>query len=523
MALSGKHLRVAAGVWDPWVLMEHDLEGRLVKSTGIFINFMDMFAQKLNFTYSIAEAADGEWGRILPNGSTTGMIGLCQRREVDMALGPFSITYLRSLIIDFSIPVYIDNEGIFLPRPTLERDLTGFAKPFSWQVWIALSVAVLGSMVLGVAMRRFVHQWGPVRLEHGLQEFHGKTWPLLTFEPIWLIRLLLLEAAELPPMMLTGQLFMGTWMLATLILSSAYQGVLTSLLAIPKVEIPVDSLQDLVNYGKIPWANERGTSLHQFFGDAKSGIYKVINDKAFLITASYDERHRMKVEKFAILCDFFSMKKIMSDDYSETGQCNYYIAKEPIVVSSYAFAFPKNSSIIPHFNKLVTMLKEGGIINRYSQEFTSNATACMVKPGKEEGVSTLVLSLGDFGGVFLLCLGGMCLSNLPHRTISQPYPGTYDIMPTHHESTSPVLVTALQKVIMMLYGNTSALSASLRCTVQAKAAEYILCLRQRSEGSTFLSSSSSVQAALARLSTMSFPASPIWEGIHMKDKTSEAL
>ncbi|XP_064121647.1 glutamate receptor 2-like [Macrobrachium nipponense] len=247
-----------------------------------------------------------------------------------MALGPFSITYPRSLLIDFSVPVYIDNEGIFLPRPARERDLTGFVKPFAWQVWIGLTVAVVGSMVLGVAMKWCVEQWGPVRLEHDLQEFRGKTWPLLTFEPVWLIRLLLLQGAELPPMMLTGQLFMGNWMIATLILSSSYQGVLTSLLAIPKVEIPVDSLQDLVDYGKIPWANERGTSLHQFFGDAKSGIYKVINDKGFLITASYDERHRMKGEKFAILCDFFSMKKIMSDDYSETGQCNYYIAKEPI-------------------------------------------------------------------------------------------------------------------------------------------------------------------------------------------------
>ncbi|XP_064083570.1 probable glutamate receptor isoform X1 [Macrobrachium nipponense] len=409
MALKGQHLRVAAGVWNPWVLMEHDQQGRLVKSTGIFIEFMDMFAQKLNFTYSLVEAADGEWGRILPNGSTTGMIGLCHRREVDMALGPFSITYLRSLIIDFSVPVYIDNSGIFLPRPTRERDLTGFAKPFAWQVWIALSLAVLGSMVLGVAMRWFVQQWGPLKSGHNLQEFRGKTWPLLTFEPVWLIRLLLLEGVEIPPMILTGRLFMGTWMLATLILSSAYQGVLTSLLAVPKVVIPVDSLQDLVNYGKIPWANEYGTSLHQFFGDAKSGIYKTINDKAFLVTACYDERHRMKVEKFAILCDFFSMKKIISDDYSETGQCNYYIAKESIWASSFAFAFPKNSSIIPHFDKLVTMMKEGGLISRYRQQLTSNATACMVKPGKEDGISTLVLSLSDFGGIFLLCLGGLVL------------------------------------------------------------------------------------------------------------------
>ncbi|XP_068213801.1 ionotropic receptor 21a-like [Palaemon carinicauda] len=56
---------------------------------------------------------------------------------------------------------------------------------------------------------------------------------------------------------------------------------------------------------------------------------------------------------------------------------------------------------------------------------------------------------------------------LPTQTISQPYPGTYDIMPTYHESTTPVLVTAMQKVIMILCGNTSAplCIPMLNCTV----------------------------------------------------------
>lgn len=55
-------------------------------------------------------------------------------QEVDMALGPFSITYKRSQIIDYSVPLYIDSFGIFLPRPRKERDLAGFVKPFAWQV-----------------------------------------------------------------------------------------------------------------------------------------------------------------------------------------------------------------------------------------------------------------------------------------------------------------------------------------------------------------------------------------------------
>lgn len=73
-------------------------------------------------------------------------------------------------------------------------------------------------------------------------------------------------AIEKVPKSLKGRLLLGPWLVGAWILGSAYQGMLTSLLAVPRVQVPVDSLQDLVDYGRIPWANEYGTSLHQLFG-----------------------------------------------------------------------------------------------------------------------------------------------------------------------------------------------------------------------------------------------------------------
>lgn len=61
-------------------------------------------------------------------------------------------------------------------------------------------------------------------------------------------------------------------MVVSLILSSAYQSILTSLLAVPKVEVPVDSLQDLLDYGKIPWSVEHGTSIHQLLDVSILGV-----------------------------------------------------------------------------------------------------------------------------------------------------------------------------------------------------------------------------------------------------------
>lgn len=59
-----------------------------------------------------------------------------------MALGPFSISYDRSKVVDYSKTIYIDSFGIFLPRPRLEKDLTGFTKPLAREVQTKLYLLI---------------------------------------------------------------------------------------------------------------------------------------------------------------------------------------------------------------------------------------------------------------------------------------------------------------------------------------------------------------------------------------------
>ncbi|KAK7084688.1 hypothetical protein SK128_011922 [Halocaridina rubra] len=304
MALSGRHLRIAAGNWLPWATLEHDESGQITNIHGLIAIFMEIFASKLNFTYTIVEAPDGEWGRVLPNGTVTGMIGLCYYRKVDMAFGPFNTIYSRFKVIDYSEAVYIDRNGIFLPRPVLERDLTGFVKPFSWQVWTTLLAFLLGSIGLGIFLRWLVNQWHMSFCS--LPDEHIT----FTFRAQWLVKLLLAEGIEIPRTLWSSRVFLGTWMVVSLILGSAYQGILTSLLAVPKAAVPVDSLEDLVNNGKMKWALESGTALHQYFGDAEEGIQKEISDGAFYVYSCNAARERMKTEKFAVLCDLYNMERV---------------------------------------------------------------------------------------------------------------------------------------------------------------------------------------------------------------------
>ena len=62
-----------------------------------------------------------------------------------------------------------------------------------------------------------------------------------------------------------GRVLVTTWLLASLVFMSSYSGILTAMLSLPRINIPIDSLTDLVAQDEMPWKLEGGSSLHQYF------------------------------------------------------------------------------------------------------------------------------------------------------------------------------------------------------------------------------------------------------------------
>ncbi|XP_045611424.1 glutamate receptor ionotropic, delta-2 [Procambarus clarkii] len=407
MSVSGRQLRVGTGYWVPWVDLHSHPDGTLT-ADGVAVTILDIIAKKLNFTYVLVGNADIEWGQEAQNGSFTGLMGMCVGEEVDVALGPFVITYRRSQVADFSMPLYFESWGIFLPRPRLESDLAGFLKPFTWQVWEVLGGMILLTMVLGAVLNWLASgSWrGP---DAGIKEEPSGG----VFRPSWVLRTLVNEDTNELPRTAVGRLLLGTWLVGSFILCSAYQGVLTSLLTVPLVSVPVNSLEDLVSYGKIPWALEFGTVIQQEFKEAKAGVNKVVYEGSSAVRSTWDARDSIKEGKLAMIADDFSMIKITNDDYSNTGECHYYIGKEMFRSAPLAYCFPKGSPLVQHFNKWIALLQESGLVSRSVLALTSNASACLVPPGKEGGGNqSLVLTFPDLAGVFLLLVAGLGVGTL---------------------------------------------------------------------------------------------------------------
>ena len=118
-SLNGKHIRAAIGPWSPYIMWKcagadsfkedaklgYGMKGswgedcpnggeRIYK--GILFDLINFMAKVDNFTFTLVEA-DDVCGRCYDRYNCTGMTGMVNRGEVDLALGKVQVTHLVPL------------------------------------------------------------------------------------------------------------------------------------------------------------------------------------------------------------------------------------------------------------------------------------------------------------------------------------------------------------------------------------------------------------------------------------------
>ena len=89
--LRNKHLIVEGEYWPPFLMYKYHDDNPFTAVDGIYSGVMWdllLFMQEArNFTFTILNKAEWEWGECSSINNCTGMIGMVNRKEVDFALG----------------------------------------------------------------------------------------------------------------------------------------------------------------------------------------------------------------------------------------------------------------------------------------------------------------------------------------------------------------------------------------------------------------------------------------------------
>ena len=186
--------------------------------------------------------------------------------------GPFSHTYIRSQVVDFSLPVYIDyGTGFFALE--IKTDYLILIRAFDWRVW-------LGFLILTPVFIITV----------GLSDwfYSGKThwWSYIDI----CLRSVFMDSVRIPPGQDYTRIYFLGWILGSFVLSTAYTGIallvafhskvaiifiglaaLVSLIAKPPEPDLIKSVDELVRQDEISWLIEAGSAFANFGMDAEEG------------------------------------------------------------------------------------------------------------------------------------------------------------------------------------------------------------------------------------------------------------
>ncbi|XP_050728659.1 glutamate receptor ionotropic, kainate glr-3-like isoform X2 [Eriocheir sinensis] len=332
--------------------------------SGPMVELFDIMAKHLGYCYRREVSHDREFGRPLPNGSWTGIIGMLQRQDANVTGTLMSVTWIRSKVVDFSTAIDMDEFTAFSALPALTSDMSGFVKSFSYQTWVLL---LLSSLITFVAIflvlqRQERLNQSPKRRRWGDLGASAEWQDYLQQSSLWTWCSLVAQSVPWEAEGDAVRMMVGMWLLTGYVVAIVYRCVLKAMLILPSVRLPFDSLEELVQSG-LPVAVGDATSIHV---------------------------------------------EIM------VGRCRAYIMSRGFFgPNSLSLAFPKGSPLKAQFDPIIVRFREFGIIQKVFGDALSKAADCFKPFQATHALSARrPLHLDDFYGVFSLFAAGILLASL---------------------------------------------------------------------------------------------------------------
>ncbi|XP_068219052.1 glutamate receptor ionotropic, kainate glr-3-like isoform X2 [Palaemon carinicauda] len=230
--LQGFHLRVATIITMPYESLIQD--NRLQNfQEGYVVDVWHTLQEQLNFSYT---ATDTLFGSLQSDGITwNGMVGMLQTDDADVAVAPLSITQIRSVSIDFTIPIQIVSTRLYIRRPVLESTWTLYFQPFDGNLWICMPTSMLVCAAMLWILCKFSYSIGTEDMTFTI----GDTFWIMFSAHVQ-------QAGVQEPKPVSGKIvfFSGFW--SGMILYTCYSAILVSILTTRQPQLPFADFSGLL-------------------------------------------------------------------------------------------------------------------------------------------------------------------------------------------------------------------------------------------------------------------------------------
>ncbi|XP_045122611.1 probable glutamate receptor [Portunus trituberculatus] len=386
---NGHRFRVVTLAYFPYInyVSGSDLPGTAVRLTD------SLNTRMMEASQGISTSEDGLWGLRTPTGNWTGTVGTLQHEKADFSMD-ITLTPQRTAVLDFC-RVYIDEDISILslkPRPLPEY--LSLVRPFEGTVWVAV---VVGTMVWSTAL------WLLMSIKRNTSE---KNLLNLSSSLFYGWGLLLEDQPYHPPAFSPGQLMVGVWLIACLILRASYTCSLISHLVVQGKSEPINSLEELVRLQKSKgW--EWGT---RTFDGAFNSLLTISTNQDYHIVKAHMQTmdmstgiRRVMDGGFSYMRNYYAIRILKETYHSrEAGDNPFHIstARYPLFAGN-TWAFRRGTPFITRFDGALQRYLDSGLITHWMDDVISKHIREERQEKKATSLTTSTYAMTDGGEVVL--------------------------------------------------------------------------------------------------------------------------
>lgn len=375
--LNGTHLRVVTAQNSPmsWV----EIENNKTVGKGVAFEFMDIIAEKYNFTYDVILPQEDDLSV-----NSSGIFGLLNSNRADIAAAFLPVIPGLWSHIRYSRAIDRGEWVVLMNRPQESATGSGLWAPFTLRVWFLILAALLstGPVIYGL-----------IRLHNRLcndDEVH--VYPLQAC--VWFVYgALLKQGSTLSPSTDSSRLLFSTWWIFITILTAFYTANLTAFLTLSRFTLPIKDVGD-IGQKKYPWVTHKGSTIEETIRDDTNSLTQSLagsqreftSDNGTTILSEWVRRRNFMylgekpIVEYLMYRDYMSRSSNTTNNSNannlEADRCVFVITKWSVVSVDRAFAYAKGFKFHQLFDALIGSLVESGIVKFKLRERLPDTEIC---------------------------------------------------------------------------------------------------------------------------------------------------
>uniref|UniRef100_A0A8C1GCP5 Glutamate receptor n=1 Tax=Cyprinus carpio TaxID=7962 RepID=A0A8C1GCP5_CYPCA len=374
---------------------------------GFCVDMLKELADILKFKYRIRLVGDGVYGVSGTNGTWTGMVGELISRKADLAVAALTITAEREKVIDFSKPFMTLGISIMYRVHIGRRPgYFSFLDPFSPGVWLFMLLAYLAvSCVLFLVARLTPYEWynphpclkGRCNLLINQYSLGNSFWfPVGGF---------MQQGSTIAPRALSTRCVSGVWWAFTLIIISSYTANLAAFLTVQRMEVPIESVDDLADQTAIQYGTMHGGSTMTFFQNSRYQTYQRMwnfmysKQPSVFVKSTEEGIARVLNSNYAYL-----LESTMNEYYRQRN-CNLTQIGGLLDTKGYGIGMPLGSVYRDEFDLAILKLQEENRLEILKRKWWDGG-----KCPKEEDHRAKGLGMENIGGIFVVLVCGLLVA-----------------------------------------------------------------------------------------------------------------